>query len=111
MNRKANGIIVGFILLAALGLVGYFGFQFMKTSPATTVVPTPTPNKNDINRSGEADEEDRIMVRKQLGCIKDQPCWNATVGKTKDGDNPLYTFDLDLNRDGSITQADVDLVK
>lgn len=111
MYRKANGMIIGLVLLALLGVIGYFGSQFMKTTPTTTISPTPSANKGDINRSGVADEEDRIMVRKQLGCLKNQPCWNTTIGKTKDGDNPLYVFDLDLNQDGSITQADVELVK
>jgi len=111
MNRKANGMVLGLVILVLLGIVGYIGFKFIKTTPTATVSPTPLANKVDINRSGVADEEDRIMVRKQVGCLKDQPCWNATVGKTKDGDNPLYVFDLDLNQDGSITQADVDLVK
>ncbi|PIV08376.1 hypothetical protein COW57_03080 [Candidatus Roizmanbacteria bacterium CG17_big_fil_post_rev_8_21_14_2_50_39_7] len=111
MNRKANGMVLGLVILALLGIVGYFGSQLMKATPTATVSPTPSANKGDIDRSGVADEEDRIMVRKQVGCLKDQPCWNATVGKTKDGDNPLYVFDLDLNQDGSITQADVDLVK
>ena len=112
MNRKANGLAVGLvIMLIILGMAGYFGLRFIKTASYTTVIPTPSVNSGDIDRSGAADEGDKIMVRKQLGCSRDKPCWNSTVGKTKDGDNPLYVFDLDLNKDGTITQADVDLVK
>lgn len=112
MNRKANGMILGLlIVLAIIGVVGYFGSQALKTTSPSTIAPTAAPNKGDIDRSGVADESDRMMIQKQLGCEKTQGCWNTTVGKTKDGDNPLYVFDLDLNLDGTITQADVDLVK
>ena len=112
MNRKANGMIIGLlVVLVILGVVGYFGSMLMRVSPTSTVKPTPAANKGDIDRSGAADEEDRMMIQKQLGCTKAQVCWNKTIGKTKDGDNPLYVFDLDLNGDGSITQADSDLVK
>jgi len=111
MNRKANGMIAVLVAVVILGVIGYFASQLMKTTPTATVAPTPSANKGDIDRSGAADEEDKMMVRKQMGCLKDQPCWNTTVGKTKDGDNPLYVFDLDLDQDGNITQADIDLVK
>lgn len=111
MNRRANGMILALVVVVILGVIGYFASQLMKTTPAATVTPTPSANKGDIDRSGGADEGDRMMVQKQFGCEKAQPCWNVTIGKTKDGDNPLYVFDLDLNQDGVITQADVDLVK
>ena len=112
MNRKANGMIVGILVVAIiLGIGGYVGMQMMKPIPPPSLAPTPAINSADIDRSGAADEEDKILVRGQLGCMKDQPCWNKTVGKTKDGDNPLYTFDLDLDKDGAITQKDVDTVK
>lgn len=112
MNRRANGMIIGLVAgVFVLGIIAYIGSQLMKATPTPTITPTAAVNKGDIDRSGVADESDRMMIRKQLGCAKSQPCWNTTVGKTKDGDNPLYVFDLDLDQDGSITQADEALVK
>jgi hypothetical protein len=112
MNKKGQGmIIVLLVVIVIIGVVGYIGSRMMKPAPTAQIVPTQAINKGDIDRSGAADEEDRIMIRKELGCIKTQPCWNKTIGKTKDGDNPLYVFDLDLDADGSITQKDIDLVK
>ncbi len=111
MNRKANGIVGVMIALVILGIVGFLGSRLLKGTSTETIIPTSAPNIGDIDRSGVADESDRMMIRGQMGCVKDQPCWNKTVGKTKDGDNPLYTFDLDLDKDGSITQKDIDLVK
>lgn len=112
MNRKANGMIVGvLVIVLILGILGYVGSFLLRTAPTTKITPTPAANIGDIDRSGVVDDEDRMMIQKQIGCIKDKPCWNTTIGKTKDGDNPLYVFDLDLNKDGSITQVDIDLVK
>ena len=111
-NRKANGMVVGLlVVLAILGVLAYGASIMLKTTPASTVTPTAAANKGDIDRSGAADEADRMIVQGNVNCVKDQPCWNTTVGKTKDGDNPIYVFDLDLNGDGNITQADIDLVK
>jgi len=105
-------MIIGLVVVVVIiGVVGFVGSQLMKTTPTATITPTTAANKGDIDRSGIADESDRMMVQKQLGCEKAQPCWNTTIGKTKDGDNPLYVFDLDLNSDGTISQADADLVK
>ncbi|MEI6133058.1 MAG: hypothetical protein WCQ41_09595 [Bacillota bacterium] len=112
MNKKASAIIiVVLVVLILLGVGGYMGSQLMKYIPSSNITPTVEVNLSDIDRSGAADESDRIMIRGQIDCIKEQPCWDKTVGKTKDGDNPLYTFDLDLDKDGTITQKDVDLVK
>ncbi|MCX6731353.1 MAG: hypothetical protein NTZ55_05910 [Candidatus Roizmanbacteria bacterium] len=112
MIRKGSGILVGAIIaVVVLGLLGYFGSFLVRTAPSTKLVPTPAVNIGDIDRSGFADETDRTMVRSHIGCTNSQPCWNTTIGKTKDGDNPLYVFDLDLNKDRSITQADIDMVK
>lgn len=112
MNRKANGMIIGVIVaLVVLGILGYVGSQLLRNTPKATTIPTPSVNKADIDRSGAADEGDKMMVRGNIGCEKINPCWNATIGKTKDGDNPLYVFDLDMDGDGLISQKDVDLVK
>ena len=112
MNRKANAAVVGIlIVLVLLGAGGFIASQMMKTTPPASVSPSPIVNGGDIDRSGVADEGDRMLVQKNIGCEKANPCWNSTIGKTKDGDNPLYVFDLDLDKDGSISQKDVDLVK
>lgn len=105
-------MIIGLVAVVVIvALVGYLGSILLRTAPSATVKPTVSMNKGDIDRSGVADEADRMMVKSHLDCLKTQPCWNETIGKTKDGDNPLYVFDLDLNGDGFISQADVDLVK
>ena len=113
MYHLGGGMIAGILVVIVLLIGGwYIGSQLLRTAPSYSSTPTPAAaNPADIDRSGTADESDRILVRSQLGCIKTQPCWNKTVGKTKDGDNPLYTFDLDLNHDNAITQKDVDLIK
>jgi len=110
-NRNANGMVFVLLLVVVVGVIGFVGVSFTKTTISSTPVPTAAVNKGDIDRSGAADESDRMMVQKQLGCEKTQSCWNATVGKTKDGDNPIYVFDLDLSGDGVINQEDIDLVK
>jgi len=112
MNRKANGVGIGIILvLALLGIGGFAATQLIKTTPTNIPSPTSTINSGDIDRSGAADEGDKIMIQKQIGCNNIQTCWNTTIGKTKDGDNPIYVFDLDLDTDGTISQKDVELVK
>lgn len=112
MNRKANGMIVGLVVvLIVLGVVAFAGSTLFKTTPPPTATPTAKNNNPDIDRSGAADESDRMLIKAHLDCLKTQPCWNTTIGKTKDGDNPLYVFDLDLNGDGFISSPDADLVK
>ena len=111
MKRKANGMVIGILaLVIILGLGGFLATKLLRSAPQSTVAPTPTASRGDIDRSGTVDETDKMMVRSHIGCISTQPCWNTTIGKTKDGDNPIYVFDLDLNKDGAITQADLDLV-
>lgn len=112
MNRKANGLVIVLLVGAVVLAIGwYLVSQIMKPAPTATITPTPALNIADIDRSGAADEGDIQLIRPHLNCEKSQPCWNTTIGKTKDGDNPLYVFDLDLNKDGTITQADIDLVR
>lgn len=111
MNRNANGMVIGLVVVLILGVLGYGGSLLMRPAPSGKMAPTPVVNKADIDRSGAADEGDRQMIMGSLNCTKTDACWNTTIGKTKDGDNPLYVFDLDLDGDGVITQSDVDLVK
>jgi hypothetical protein len=111
MNKKANGMIVGIIIaVVVLGVLGYLGSFLLRPAPSANASPTPAINFADIDRSGTADAEDAQLIRSHLDCEKSQPCWNTTIGKTKDGDNPLYVFDLDLNKDGKIDQADLGMV-
>lgn len=112
MIKKGSGVIMtAIIVVIVLGFLGYLGSFLFRTAPTTKLVPTPAVNIGDIDRSGAADESDRALIRAQIGCVSTDACWNKTIGKTKDGDNPLYVFDLDLNKDKSISQADIDLVK
>lgn len=113
MNKQGNvGVIVAVVVGLAVLVAGYFGVQvLLRPAPTGKTGTTFSNSLGDIDRSGTADEEDKTMVRGQLGCLKTQPCWNQTVGKTKDGDNPIYASDLDLNKDGQVDQKDLDLVK
>jgi len=111
MNRHANGMVIGLVIVLVLGVLGYGGSLLMRPAPSGKIIPTPAVNKADIDRSGSADEGDRQMIMGSLDCTKTDACWNTTIGKTKDGDNPLYVFDLDLDGDGTITSGDVDMVK
>ena len=112
MNRKANGTVVGIlVVIILLGIGGFIVSQLMRITPPATVAPTPSVPIGDIDRSGAADEGDRMMIQKHIGCDKANSCWNSTIGKTKDGDNPIYVFDLDLDKDGLISQKDMDMVK
>ncbi len=111
MNKKANGMIIGLVIaVVVLGVLGYLGSFLLRSATSTKVAPTPAVNYADIDRSGTVDAEDAQLVRSHLNCEKSQPCWNTTIGKTKDGDNPLYVFDLDLNKDGKVDDADLGMV-
>lgn len=63
----------------------------------------------DINDDGVTDSTDELMVQLSKGCGSGEPCWDEVVGKTLSGDNPIYARDLDLNGDGTITDADLSI--
>jgi hypothetical protein len=113
MNKQGNvGVIVAVVVGLAILVGGYFAVQVLLRPAPTGKTGTSFTNAvGDIDRSGTVDESDKSLVRGQSGCLKTQPCWNQTVGKTKDGDNPIYVSDLDLNKDGFVDQQDLDLVK
>lgn len=112
MNGKTNAVLIILSGIVIVCMLVFFGSKLLRPAPSTIgITPTPSPNQGDIDRSGNVDEEDKILVRAHVGCSKKESCWNSVIGKTKDGDNPIYVFDLDLNKDGAITQADLDLVK
>jgi len=112
MNRKANSMVVGSVLtVVVIGILVFLGSFLLRPAPSSKTDSTKTASIGDIDRSGTVDEFDKQLVKSNIDCLKTQPCWKTTIGKTKDGDNPLYIFDLDLNKDGAITQEDLDLVK
>ncbi|MBI4973228.1 hypothetical protein HZC27_01325 [Candidatus Roizmanbacteria bacterium] len=105
-------IIVALVIVILLG-VAVAGMLFFKSSPQTPSTPkqggglTETKLKGDINRDGKIDAEDADLVRKASPCNHAFACWNKVVGKTKDGDNPIYASDLDLNHDDNVNELDI----
>ncbi len=105
-------VIASLVVVSAL-LAGYFVFM-KKPSLSTTSPSTQTDTKGnltegkagDINRDGSVDAEDAELIRKSSPCNHVDPCWNKVVGKTKDGDNPIYVSDLDLNHDDNVNELD-----
>lgn len=113
--KKERGSAVIIIILTVIVLVGVgiAGMFFLKSSPQTPSTPkqggelTETKLKGDINRDGKIDSEDADLVRKASPCNHAFECWNKVVGKTKDGDNPIYASDLDLNHDDNVNELDI----
>lgn len=118
MNKRTGNSLVIMIAITALVLVGIGAFIFV--SKGTTLESpkaastekkggqlSETKNKGDINRDGVADVEDAALIKKASPCNHVDPCWGKVVGKTKDGDNPIYTSDLDLNKDDNVNEMDV----
>jgi hypothetical protein len=110
MKREtAIALTAGLLAVVALGAVAYFMF-FSKPSaapvPQTGGQLSPTTLKGDINRDGSVDAMDAELIRSSTPCNHVDPCWNKVVGKTKDGDNPIYASDLDLNHDDNVNELD-----
>lgn len=112
-NERGSAVIfmVALVIIILLG-VGVVVF-FMKSSPQTPStlkqgggLPE-TKLKGDINRDGKINAEDADLVRKASPCNHAFECWNKVVGKTKDGDNPIYASDLDLNHDDNVNELDI----
>lgn len=61
----------------------------------------------DINDDGTINAFDSIYVQENIGCSSVDPCWQTVVGETLSGSNPIYVFDLDLNQDDVINEADL----
>lgn len=101
-NERGSAVVVIIalivIILLGVGIVGFFlkGERLSETKL-----------KGDINRDGKIDSEDADLVRKASPCNHAFECWNKVVGKTKDGDNPIYTSDLDLNHDDNVNELDI----
>lgn len=119
MNKKIGNSLIIMIVITAFILIGIGVFMFISkrttTPEGSTAASTErkggqlseTKNKGDINRDGVADVEDASLIKKASPCNHVDACWNKVVGKTKDGDNPIYTSDLDLNKDDNVNEMDV----
>jgi hypothetical protein len=69
----------------------------------------PTFSKGDVNKDGKVDIMDTEMIRSNIGCNAGTlGCWAGLVGKTVEGDNPIYASDLDINGNNEIDEADLD---
>jgi len=111
-------MLITMIAITALVLIsiGVFMFTSKGTTPESPKAASTekkggqlseTKNKGDINRDGIANAEDASLIQKASPCNHVDACWNKVVGKTKDGDNPIYTSDLDLNKDDNVNEMDV----
>ncbi len=60
----------------------------------------------DINDDGTITVDDISLIQIKIGCSQQDDCWDDVIGKTLSGDNPIYTFDLDVDKDGTISAAD-----
>ena len=97
-------IIIGIVVFLKLSPVQQSTAPSVSNISSTGLVKTVP---GDFLRDGKPTYEDVALVKSHLGCKKSDPCWGEVVGKTHDGDNPLYTSDLDMNGDGVIDTADI----
>jgi hypothetical protein len=115
-------IVVGVLsLVFVVAIIGLGIFIFAPHAPAPlpavqTTAPAPADSTGslatgypmgDINRDNKVDFADQQLIKSSIGCQKSNPCWTKVVGKTLDGDNPIYASDLDLNGDGIISAIDL----
>jgi len=115
MKQEKGSVPVMVIIIAVLVILGLIGIMYLKTSRSESNIPTsngtsdlaPTNLKGDINRDGRVDSQDADLIKKASPCNHVDPCWKKVVGKTKDGDNPIYTSDLDLNHDDNVNELDI----
>ncbi len=117
MRKQNDGsiVIVAILTVTLIGLGVLLFFTKTRGSSSSTILQvtiTPSANKiiGDINHDGSANEEDKNIVKPYLGCKTEEDCWNKVIGKTEDGDNPYYVFDLDLNKDGIVNEQDIALI-
>ncbi|MFA5136482.1 MAG: dockerin type I domain-containing protein [Patescibacteria group bacterium] len=111
-NSKSQTYLIAFILFVLFAsIVAYF--LFTNRSPLS-IIPSQESNskkekmlKGDINHDGAVDTFDADLIQNSTPCNHVDPCWNKVVGKTRDGDNPIYTSDLDLNHDDNVNELDV----
>lgn len=112
-NKNGNiFIIVVIIFFICISIIMSLIF-FARKSPGThTATPADSSGlvptvPGDFFRDGKVTQADIYLVQQYLSCKKGDVCWNKVVGKTHDGDNPIYTSDLDMNGDGVIDNRDI----
>jgi len=81
------------------------------TQSSQNLPSSPEWQKGDINHDGRVNAIDKLIIKKSFNCRNSDPCWQRVVGKTDEGDNPIYTADLDLNNDGIINTQDLEIDK
>jgi len=112
-----NILIISTVIIIIGGGIFLF-FQFNKPtktyqSPTQTnqnISPSPLWQQGDINHDGHANALDKLMIKKNFNCQKINSCWKKVIGKTNEGDNPIYVSDLDLNHDGVISNKDMAII-
>ena len=110
-----KNFLIVFAIIAVLGGTIFLFSRLNETSlspaqPNQNISPSPLWQKGDINHDGRADAMDKMIIKKSFNCRNSNPCWRRVVGKTDEGDNPIYVSDLDLNNDGVINNKDIDMI-
>ncbi len=106
-----KNVFITLVLVLILGAAVFFIFKKIAlTSPQSTPSNNEERSAEDINWDNKVDYLDVNLVKSVLGCKKTDPCWNKVIGKTVTGDNPIYSSDSDLNKDGVIDDKDVSLL-
>jgi len=105
-NKKKQGntsliIIILLFLFVVASVFIFLKFFSLEEKPAVTY------KKGDINRDGKVDQIDFMYIRNSDNCRQGESCWTKVVGKTSDGDNPIYVSALDQNKDGVINNMDI----
>lgn len=116
-SRDGNAVVILLAIVMIGGLLAA-GIYFLAPNPGTTSQQAAPQQQDsslsigesrpagDINDDGVVTQVDAQLVRAQIGCTSADACWNEVIGKTLSGDNPIYTSDLDMDSDGSITEND-----
>lgn len=95
------------LLVAVLAVSAYFILQAKPGAPSGNNTQQPAGFlKGDINHDGSVDAQDADLIRTSSPCNHVDPCWGKVAGKTKDGDNPIYVSDLDINHDDNVNELD-----
>jgi len=114
-NKKKQGntalIIIILLFFTVTASVFIYLKFFSSNKKPSGEKPVFTYKKGDINRDEKVDQLDFMYIRNADGCRQTDSCWNKVVGKTSDGDNPIYVSVLDLNKDGVINKKDLDLAQ
>ncbi len=99
------------LLIVATALIAFVFLSFSSKGVPAPKESVPQYAVGDVNRDGAVSAMDTELLRQNLDCSQADPCWQKVVGKTVDGDNPIYASDLDLNGDGTLNDLDIALAK